>query len=53
MAIEFNSLDDKMSYARYIFSGITHRGAGYRNPIEEFIDFIKMNFERHQANGYE
>mgnify|MGYP003289765334 CR=1 FL=1 len=40
MAIEFNSLDDKMSYARYIFCGITHRGAGYRNPIEEFIDFI-------------
>ena len=43
MAIEFNSLDDKMSYARYIFHGITHRGNGYGNPIDDFIDYINKN----------
>ena len=43
MAIEFNSIDDKMSYAKYIFYGITHRGNGYDNPIEDFIDYINKS----------
>ena len=43
MAIEFNSIDDKMSCAEYIFHGITHRGGGYRNPIEDFIGYINKS----------